>query len=64
MTSVSPFKIIVSEDNYLINGGKIINYFNPLNYRRVRKDADGETIPFIENNLTNDHIYPLGIFVK
>lgn len=57
MDSVSPLKIIVSEGNYIINGGKVINFHNSLNFRRVCKDFDQEPIPYVEDSLTSDHIY-------
>lgn len=60
MDSVSPLKIVVSQDTYIINGGLVVNYHNSLNFRRVRKNFNQEAIPYIEDNLTNNHIYTIG----
>lgn len=51
MTQLTPFQTFVSSDTYFVNAGKVINYFNPVNYRDVRVDRDSIVLPNISRNI-------------
>lgn len=63
MIQVSPFKIIVSEDTYIINGGKVINFYNSINYRNVKRHRDELELPQIDRFLDSSSIFYFGIDV-
>lgn len=53
-----PFRtIFVKNSDYIVNGGKIVNYFNPINYQKIRRDRDDNFLNIITDTLESEDVF-------
>lgn len=59
-TKIEPFQILqIDENRFFVNGGDVINYYNPYRRKSVRFDRDSEILKKIHENEVpdNDHVF-------